>query len=59
MIPILSSLLAIALVGWLTSSLKLRVLAYYMCTKDYAIPSEQEVEACTEFVIRNALGLTK
>lgn len=59
MVFVLTGLLVIALVGWIKNCLTLHTLAYYMCAKDYPMPTDQETASCTEWVVRNALGLTK
>ena len=41
----------ISVLGWLKNWLGLRVLVYYMETQKYTPPSDEEIAACTSWVI--------
>lgn len=47
--------LGISCGGWLKNWLGLLTLAYYMESKGYNPPTEDEIELCSELVIRKIL----
>lgn len=46
--------LGISCIGWLKNRLGLLTLIYYLESKNYAPPTEEEIESCSELVIRKA-----
>lgn len=52
---ILSVLLAICFVGWLKNKVGLLTLSAYIVKKQYTPPTDDEIKACTEYVIKNLL----
>jgi len=50
---IIAIIAAMFAIGWFKYKTTALVLAYYMETKKYMPPTDEELQACTEFVIRN------
>lgn len=54
-LAILSLICVIAVIGWIKYKISLMALTAYLLKKEYTPPSEDEIKACTEYVIKNLL----
>ncbi len=46
----------VCVIGWVKNHVGLLVICYYMQTKGYTPPSEEEMKACSTAVIKRLLG---
>lgn len=43
-------------IGWLTADISVKALIRYMETKEYTLPTAEDVAACTRWVVRRKIS---